>query len=146
MSGPYLASFLAARLGYGVTVNEPYYTPGCTSPSQCVFPNAGIPLRAWSEPSKHLLQYIPAPNIGVNSYSNASEGKILRDDKGSFRMDGNSQRWGLISGYYYLDDYHLDNPYPRDQGGASVPGFNALNLGRGQLFNLTQTKTFGPPQ
>jgi len=143
VSGPYLANLLTARLGYGVSANEPYYTPGCTSPSQCVFPNAIIPPSAWSEPSKHLLQYIPAPNLGVNAFTNASEGKILRDDKGSFRVDGNSQRWGLISGYYYLDDYRLDNPYPRDQGGASVPGFNALNLGRGQLFTLAQTKTFG---
>src|SRR5579864_9462752 len=142
VSGPYLANILSGRLGYGVSADEPYYTPGCTSPSRCVFPNAIIPQRAWSEPSKHLLQYIPAPNLGNNSFTNASEGKILRDDKASFRVDGNSQRWGLISGYYYLDDYRLDNPYPRDQGGASVPGFNALNLGRGQLFTLAQTKTF----
>src|SRR5579864_7444207 len=143
VSGPYLANLLSQKLGYSVTANEPYYTPGCASSTQCVFPNAIIPQRAWSEPSKHLLQYIPAPNLGNNSFTNASEGKILRDDKASFRVDGNSQRWGLISGYYYLDDYRLDNPYPRDQGGASVPGFNALNLGRGQLFTLAQTKTFG---
>ena len=143
VSGPYLANLLTGKLGYGVSANEPYYTPGCTSPSQCVFPNAIIPHHAWSEPSKHLLQYIPAPNLGVNAFSNASEGKTLRDDKGGFRVDGNSQRWGLISGYYYLDDYRLNNPYPREQGGASVPGFSALNLGRGQLFSLAQTKTFG---
>lgn len=143
VSGPYLANILSGRLGYGVSADEPYYTPGCTSPSQCVFPNAIVPQRAWSEPSKHLLQYIPAPNLGNNSFTSASEGKILRDDKASSRVDGNSQRWGLISGYYYLDDYRLDNPYPRDQGGASVPGFNALNQGRGQLFTLAQTKTFG---
>ncbi len=31
-----------------------------------------------------------------------------------------------ISGYYFLDDYSLNNPYPVAQGGASVPGFNAL--------------------
>jgi hypothetical protein len=37
----------------------------------------------------------------------------------------------------------LDNPYPTGQGGASVPGFNALNLGTAQLVNLGQTKTFG---
>jgi carboxypeptidase family protein len=143
VSGPYLANLLSGRLGYGVSADEPYYTRGCTSPSQCVFPNAIIPRRAWSEPSTNLLRYIPAPNLGANSFSSASEGKILRDDKASFRVDGNSQRWGLISGYYYLDDYRLNNPYPRDQGGASVPGFSALNLGRGQLFTLAQTKTFG---
>jgi hypothetical protein len=143
VSGPYLANILSGRLGYPVSVEEPYYSPGCVANTQCVFPSAVIPQRAWSEPSQHLLQYIPAPNLGNHSFTNASEGKTLRDDKASFRVDGNSQRWGLISGYYYLDDYRLDNPYPRDQGGASVPGFNALSLGRGQLFSLSQTKTFG---
>lgn len=38
----------------------------------------------------------------------------------------------------------LDNPYPTGQGGASVPGFNALNLGRGQFGTFGHTKTFGP--
>ncbi len=143
VSGPYLATLLAQRLGYGVSVNEPYYVSGCTSAAQCVFPNAVIPQRAWSEPSKNLLQYIPAPNVGAGTFSTGGEGKILRDDKASFRTDANTQRWGLISGYYYFDDYNLDNPYPTGQGGASVPGFAALNLGRSQLFNLGDTKTFG---
>jgi hypothetical protein len=30
--------------------------------------------------------------------------KILRDDKGSFRIDANMQRWGSLSGYYFFDD------------------------------------------
>ena len=143
VAGSYLASLLSQKLGYGVSANEPYYTPGCTSPAQCVFPNAVIPQRAWSEPAKHLLGYIPVPNIGDSTYSTASQGKKLRDDKGSFRIDGNSTRWGLLSAYYYFDDYNLNNPYPTGQGGASVPGFNALTLGRSQLINLGQTKTFG---
>ena len=134
---------LSRNLGYPVSANEPYYTPGCTSPSQCVFPNAVIPQRAWSEPAKHLLQYIPIPNVGDSSFSTGAEGKILHDDKGSVRVDGNSDRWGQLSAYYYLDDYNLNNPYPTGQGGANVPGFAALNVGRSQLINLAQTKTFG---
>ena len=143
VGGPYLANLLSQKLGYAVSQNEPYYTPGCVLSSQCVFPNAVIPQRAWSEPAKHLLQYIPLPNLGNSTFSTASVGKVLRDDKGSFRVDGNSERWGLLSAYYYFDDYSLDNPYPTGQGGASVPGFAALNLGRGQLISLGQTKTFG---
>jgi hypothetical protein len=143
VSGPHLADQLTQKLGYGVSANEPYYTPGCVSPSQCVFPNAMIPQRAWSEPSKHLLPYIPLPNAGDATFSSAAYGKVLRDDKGSFRFDANSQRWGVFSAYYFFDDYALDNPYPTGQGGASVPGFNALNLGRSQLANLGHTKTFG---
>ena len=143
VSGPYLAGLLSQKLGYAVSANEPYYRPGCVSPAQCVFPNAIIPLRAWTEPSKNLLRYIPAPNAGDSTFSTSSHGKTLRDDKASFRLDGNHPRWGLLSAYYFLDDYRLDNPYPTGQGGASVPGFAALNLGRSQLINLGHTKTFG---
>ncbi|HEV2199592.1 MAG TPA: carboxypeptidase regulatory-like domain-containing protein [Bryobacteraceae bacterium] len=143
VSGPYLANLLSQKLGYGVSAGEPYYLAGCAVASQCVFPNAMIPMRAWSAPALHLLQYIPAPNAGSSTFSTASDGQTLRDDKASFRADGSSQRFGLISGYYYFDDYALNNPYPRQQGGASVPGFNALNLGRAQLFTVADTKTFG---
>ena len=48
----------------------------------------------------------------------------------------NSKRWGQLSAYYYFDDYNLNNPYPTGQGGATVPGFAGLNLGRSQLINL----------
>jgi hypothetical protein len=143
VSGPYLANMLTQKLGYGVFANEPYYVPGCTLSVNCVFPNAVIPQQAWAEPSKHLLPYIPLPNMGDSTFSTASQGKTLRDDKGSFRVDTNSEHWGSFSGYYYFDDYGLNNPYPTGQGGANVPGFGALNLGRGQLFSLGHTKTFG---
>jgi len=143
VSGPYLANILTQRLGYGVSANEPYYTPGCVSNTQCVFPNAVIPERAWSNPSRHLLPYIPLPNIGDSTFSTGAYGKVLRDDKGSLRMDASTNRWGLLSAYYYFDDYNLNNPYPTGQGGASVPGFAALNLGRSQLINLGDTRTFG---
>src|SRR5262249_27886323 len=52
VAGPYFASVLSQRLGYGVTANEPYYFPGCTTSASCVFPNGIIPQRAWSEPAK----------------------------------------------------------------------------------------------
>src|SRR5262252_8721634 len=143
VAGPYFANLLSQKLGYPVAANEPYYTPGCVLNSQCVFPNAVIPQSAWAEPAKHLLQYIPTPNIGDSTFSTASQGKILRDDKGSFRVDGNNARLGLLSAYYYFDDYRLNNPYPSGQGGATVPGFAGLNLGRSQLISLGQTRAFG---
>src|SRR5215831_3106388 len=143
VAGPYLANLLSQKLGYAVAADEPYYTPGCVLSSQCVFPNAILPQRAWAEPAKHLLQYIPTPNIGGSTFSTASQGKILRDDKGSFRLDTNHARLGLLSAYYYFDDYRVNNPYPSGQGGATVPGFAGLNLGRSQLLNLSQLKTFG---
>ena len=133
VNGQYWAGLLSQRLGYTVAPGEAYYVTGCTNTAQCVFPNAVIPQRAWSNPSQHLLQYIPAPNSGANQFSTGSSSKTVRDDKGSFRVDGNT-RVGLLSGYYFVDDYRLDDPYPGQQGGASVPGFDAVTIGRAQLF------------
>ena len=65
---------------------------------------------------------------------------MVRDDKSALRVDANS-RLGLLSGYYFIDDYRLDNPYPGQQGGASVPGFNALTVGRAQLFRSAATRS-----
>jgi hypothetical protein len=143
VSGPYLANLLQQRLGYGVTAGEPYYFSGCTNPASCVFPNATIPTRAWSAPAKNLLQYIPAPNNGLSTFTTGAESQIVKDDKASFRVDASTNRMGLLTAYYFIDDYDLNNPYPTGQGGASVPGFNALNFGRGQLITLGDTRTFG---
>lgn len=142
VNGPYWASQLTQKLGYTVSPGEPYYTPGCTSSATCVLPNAVIPKTAWSAPAQHLLQYIPIPNIGTNQFSTSSFNEYLRDDKGALRLDANT-RWGSVSAYYFLDDFTQNNPYPTAQGGANVPGFNALNLGRAQLLSLGDTKTIG---
>src|SRR5438132_353885 len=133
VNGRYWANLLSQRLGYAVSPGEPYYFPGCTTAAQCVLPNAMIPQQAWSSPAQRLLQYIPPPNSGENLFSTGAFAKTVRDDKFAYRVDGNS-RLGLLSGYYFFDDYRLDNPYPCQQGGANVPGFDALTLGRAQLF------------
>ncbi len=141
VSGPYFANQLTQELGYAVVAGEPYYVAGCSSATQCVFPNATIPQRAWSGPGANLLQYIPAPNTANGTFATSAYNQGLSDDKGGARLDFNS-RWGLISAYYFIDNFALDNPYPVGQSGASVPGFNALTNGRAQLFSLGHTKTF----
>jgi hypothetical protein len=142
VSGPYIASLLTQELGYPVSEGEPYYMPGCTRPSGCVFPNAVIPANAFSAPAKALLQYIPLPNIGSNLFTTSSYPETVRDDKGSGRLDA-STRFGQISGYYFIDNYRLDNPYPGSQGGASIPGFDALTIGQAQMFAIGDTKSIG---
>src|ERR1700733_11794304 len=131
VSGPYLASLLTQKLGYPVVAGELY---------SGVFPTGVIPQSVWSVPAQRMLQYIPAPNA-ANGFSTSSFNELVRDDKGAVRMDGNT-RWGLLSGYYFIDDFNLDNPYPVAQSGASVPGFNAITTGRAQLFSLGDTKAF----
>lgn len=149
VSGPAWANTLSQpqKLGYQVYAGEPYYFPGCTntnyslrSTTACVLPTLQIPSRAWATPAQQLLRYIPAPNATGSEFATSAYNQALRDDKGAVRLDANTG-WGLISGYYFLDDYSLNNPYPVAQGGASVPGFNALYLGRAQLFSLGDTKT-----
>jgi hypothetical protein len=142
VSGSYLSQLLTQKLGHGVTAGEPYYSAGCTSPVQCVLPNAEIPQTAWSAPAANLLKYIPAPNNPNGTFSSSAYNETLLDDKGAFRLDGTT-RWGMMSAYYFMDGWTQNNPYPVAQGGANVPGFNALNAGRAQLLALSDTKTFG---
>jgi Carboxypeptidase regulatory-like domain len=139
VGGPYWAGLLSARLGYPVSSGEPYYTPGCNN-ATCVFPGAVIPQSAWSAPAARLLQYIPVSNNANGTFSTAASNLTLRDDKGSYRLDVNGS-WGLLSAYYFLDNWSQNNPYPVAQGGANVPGFNALYTGRAQLIDLGDTKT-----
>jgi hypothetical protein len=142
VNGSSWAGILAQRLGYAVSPGEPYYTPGCVTSSQCVLPNAVIPQSAWSAPAQQLLRYIPTPNASANQFSTGASPQAVRDNKGALRVDGNSA-FGLLTGYYFVDDYRLDNPYPVQQGGATVPGFDALTLGRAQLWSFSAAKTFG---
>jgi hypothetical protein len=149
VSGPGWAKMLSQSFGYPILAGEPYYFPGCarliyasrtSTPDACVLPTLQIPSTVWSVPAQHLLQYIPAPNQAGSFFSTSANNQALRDDKGALRLDA-SGNWGLVSAYYFLDDYSLNNPYPVPQGGASVPGFNALYLGRAQLFTLGDVKT-----
>ena len=146
VGGPYLANLLTQKLGYQVSAGEPYYFNGCgatqASQGQCVFPNAVIPQNAWSVPAQKMLQYIPAPNT-ADGYATSSFNQTVRDDKAGMRVDANT-RAGLLSVYYFIDDFTLDNPYPVAQSGASVPGFDALTTGRAQLIALGDTKIFSP--
>ena len=135
---------VTVRPATATTPGEPYYFSGCKSYADCVFPNGVFPQAAWSAPAQHLLQYIPTPTDIVHStFSTGSESEVVRDDKGSIRVDTGTTRWGELSAYYFYDNYHVNNPYPTGQGGASVPGFNGLNLGTAQLLNLGDVKTFG---
>jgi hypothetical protein len=141
VSGGSFAQLLSSRLGYAVHQGEPYYTPGCTQ-TTCVLPGGVIPQSAFSSPAQHLLAYIPQPNQGASTFSTSSYAQVVRDDKGAIRLD-RATHAGLVTGYYFLDDYSLLNPYPTGQGGATVPGFNAENDGRAQLYTLNLTSTLG---
>src|ERR1700691_2154824 len=155
VSGPNIAATLSSKLGYTVQPGEPYYFSGpteqhptggpCTSNNPatgCVFPNATVPTTAWIAPGTNLLQYIPAPNNSNGTFSTSAFNQTLRDDKGAYRLDANTH-YAVFSAYYFLDNWSQNNPYPVAQGGANVPGFNALYTGRAQLLDLGFTKALG---
>ncbi|MGA2537198.1 MAG: carboxypeptidase regulatory-like domain-containing protein [Terracidiphilus sp.] len=133
VNGEAWAALLSARLGRAVTAGEPY---------AAIFPNGNIPESAWSAPAKHLLSDIPLPNATSSVFATSAEAQTLQDDKGALRADWVHGR-GTLTGYYFLDQYSLDNPYPTGTGGASVPGFDATSNGRAQLASLAHVITFG---
>jgi hypothetical protein len=133
VTGTSWATMLSSRLGSPVTAGEPYAQ---------VFPNGTIPTRAWSAPAQALLSYVPSPNAGTALFETAAQAQTLQDDKGALRADWTHGK-GTLTGYFFLDQYSLDNPYPTGTGGASVPGFDATSNGRAQLASLEHVATFG---
>ena len=147
VQGDFFAQTLTRELGYQVTKNELFFTPGCTQ-STCVFPGAVIPQRAFAIPATRLLQYIPSPNIGTNSFESSGEALTIHDEKAAGRIDWHTDKSGNFSFYYFYDKYNLDNPYPSGFGGATVPNpqggaFDANSNGLDQLFVISNTRTFG---
>jgi hypothetical protein len=141
VSGDYLASLLSQKLGRTIATGMPYYASDCATKLDCVFPDGVIPQSAWSAPAKALLQYIPQPNYDPETFTSSSQNETLTDNKEGLRLDWETHR-GSFSAYGFRDDYTLDNPYPTSQGGASVPGFDAISRGRAQLLNLGWTRAF----
>ncbi len=121
---------------YNPLTNAPYGVD-CTTSAQCVFLGGQIPTIAFSSISNNLLKYIPITDSGV--FSTSANSQRIRDDKTSGRVDANSH-FGMISGYYFFDQYTLSNPYTP---ASSVPGFGSLGTGRAQVINLGDTKAFG---
>ena len=90
------------------------------------------------------LGLIPQPNGPNNLFNSSKYAQKLRDDKGAFRIDQNTNL-GSFFLYYFNDDYFVNDPFPN--GGATVPAasfaYNGTTSGRAQLINLGHTKNFG---
>ena len=144
VSGPYLAAQLSQGLGANVQANDPYspQSAGCASGQPPVFSTSAIPQSIWPAPAKYLLASIPQPNASAAVFETANAAETIGDNKGGLRTDW-SRGKSTLTGYYFLDQYSLDNPYPTGTGGANVPGFDATSNGRAQLASLQHTMTFG---
>lgn len=143
------------RVG-ATSANEPYYYrasdinpvtnaaygQNCTSssPVACIFPGGQIPSAVVSQIATNVLQTgaIPLGN-GNGTFTTSAFAQNLTDRKGSGRVDANLGTIGTLFGYYYIDKFTLNNPYPV----ATVPGFNATTTGRTQVVNIGDSKALG---
>ncbi|MDQ2776221.1 MAG: carboxypeptidase regulatory-like domain-containing protein [Acidobacteriota bacterium] len=142
VNGDYWAQLLSQRLGYPVYNTEPY--SGCSNTTDCVFPGGIIPQRAFSKPASAILPYIPVPNLGGSTYSDASQKNSVRDDKMGQRVDFVNEKTGNWSFYYEFDDSTVDAALPAN--GGNIPGFSSVTPTRAQQAVLNNTKTFGSAQ
>jgi len=148
VTGAAWAQQLSQQLGQPVTAGEPYYTPGCLSAAQCVFPNATLSTSSFNPISAKLLPFIvPATPGTVNAATgtgtfSTSSGKVnLTDNKYSGRVDANSH-FGLLTAYYYGDKYNRVDPY-WPSNAPLYPGFSVDGTGHTHNVNLGDTKTIG---
>jgi Carboxypeptidase regulatory-like domain len=138
VNGAYFASVLSQELGYPVTNGEAYYTDGCVSSAQCVFPNAIIPQSAWSPVAANTLKYIPAPNSADGGhYQTAAFPATLSDNKYGIRGDVNT-RFGQAFAYFFQDKFNGVNPYT----GVNIPGFSQGNVGDTIMGDVGLTTSF----
>jgi Carboxypeptidase regulatory-like domain len=138
VNGPYFASYLGQLLGYPVTSGEPYYTTGCTTGAQCVFPNAQIPSAVFASAAKGLLQYIPNANTPGGFFVSSANNQTTDDNRGGVRVDYDSNKLGHFSVYYYIDRSRQVTPFGTD----NLPGFPILNVLKPWSINIGYTKTF----
>lgn len=138
---------LSQRLGYTVTSGEQYWSAGCTTTSQCVFPGAAgpvIPQSAWSPVAKDTLKFIPTPtgsNGGQPFFSSAANNAHLRDDKFGVHLDLNTGHLGKLSLYYHFDDANYSVPF---NPMANVPGFSVFTPSRAQQISMNHTAIINP--
>lgn len=147
VNGSAWAQQLSQQLKQTISAGEPYYSRGCTTYAQCVFPNANLPTAAFSPISAKLLQYITPATGSINAATgtgtfSTNSGKLnLDDDKFSGRLDANTGA-GLLSGYYYFDRYNRIDPYWASNA-PLYPGFSVDGKGQTHNINLGDTKTIG---
>ena len=112
------------------------------APSTCVLPNAVIPTQRVVGAGRESAAIHSHAEYRLESLCHFRLSGDRAGRQGRRRIDANT-RLGQISGYYFVDNYRLDNPYPGGQGGASIPGFDALTIGQAQMITLGDTKVLG---
>ena len=128
VQGPAWAQQLSSTLGYAVTAGEPYYFAGCDT-ATCVFPGAQIPSSRIYCAVQELAAVHSSRKCRDGQFSPVASPIRLADNKASGRVDYNA-RLGLLTGYYFFDQYRQSVP------NIFLPGFGSDFTGRSQVVSI----------
>ncbi len=130
---PGCAAAVSGRRGAAISAGTAY---------AAIFPGNVIPAECFDSTAVDLLhQFVPAANVGSNTFQAVPNAKV-RADQVTLRLDDNLTGQQQLSFYYYGGDSFDGEPFNRFVAeGANVPGFGTRTRERFQQFNLSHEWT-----
>ncbi len=111
-----------------------------------IFPGNVVPLDCFDPVAENIVDnYVPLPNVAGNKFEGAPN-QHSRGNQGTVRVDHNFSEKNSLTGYYYVDDEWVANPFTRFQAEIPnlLPGFGSNNATRNQQINIADTWTISP--
>ena len=137
VGGPYFANLLTQKLGYAVYAGRALLLQRLLA-DRCT--DGKVRLRKCADSAERVV--CPgAANAAIHSRSEQRQRLChlrLQSDaatttRRAARMDANT-RWGLLSAYYFIDDFNLDNPYPNCAERSQRSRLRCADHGPGAAF------------
>ena len=143
VNGQSWANSLSQNLGYPVFPGEAYYTPGCAAQRSASCPTRRFRSAPGQARPRPCCALFPCPIRGQIPFRRPPTMKPFAMTRA--RCESTViPAWEPLPRTTSLTTTASNNPYPTAQGGASVPGFNAITLGRAQMVSFGLTKVLGP--
>ncbi len=122
-------------------IGESGATYAAGTPYSVLFPTGHIPIQNFNAISQKLLNYLPLPNLGSNSYS-FNPTQIQDEEQGIARLDHTFNNKDALWGTLFFD--HLPTTHTLPFFGATLPGFGEIDSGSSKLFMAAWNHTFSP--
>ncbi len=131
------------NFGAAASIRDPLRTGNCTATdTTACFPNGIIPLDRFSPVTRRILDFLPAPNRGTNSFVSVRDGKT---DSNQFlvRGDHNFSARNSFSIRYFFEDGNSIKPFTLPPP-INTPGFPFADKFRFQNLAVSDTHVFSP--
>lgn len=129
------------NFGAAARIRDPLRTGNCTATdTTACFPGGIIPLERFSPISRRILDFLPAPNRGGNTFSSVGSGST---DTNQFllRADHNFSVKNNFSARYFFEDGNSLKPFTLPPP-INVPGFPFADKFRFQNLAVSDTHVF----